>query len=106
MNFEPLNIENAVNKGYLDTKILEVEAHLSLVEKNSNEFKLHSDKKKQSDDEFLIEKAVKTSIQIPFDEGLIDNYDIVDEVFKGCLLNAEVNERGRLDLKKLNDVNQ
>ena len=51
---------------------------------------------KQSD-EVLIERAVKMTFQLLFDEGLFDKYDNADEVMKDCLL-IEVSDRRRLDL--------
>ena len=62
-NIEPLENEDIVKKTYLDTNLSKVKGQLSFIEENYNEFKLRSDKKKQYDDEFLIEKAVKTTIQ-------------------------------------------
>ena len=53
---------------------------------------------KQSEEEILIERAVKT-IQIQYDTGLFDNYDIADEVLKNYLLS----QRRRPDLEDLND---
>ena len=39
-NFEPNNNEGVINKAYLDEKMLKVNGHLSLLEKDYNEFKL------------------------------------------------------------------
>ena len=46
-----------------------MKGHNSLIEKNVMNLFLHRDKTKQSDDEFVIETAVKMTIQI-----LHDNY--------------------------------
>ena len=103
-SFEPHNNEDIVNKAHLDTEISKVKGHISFIEKIFNEFKLRSDKKKQSDDEFVIEKAVKTTFQIIYDKGLFDNYDNADEVIKDYSL-VEVNERRRPVFEELNDDN-
>ena len=56
-----------------------MEAQLSSLEKIYQEFKLHSNKK-QSDEEVIIEKAVKSTLQKLYDKGLFDNYDKADEI--------------------------
>ena len=61
-----------------------------------------NDKKSE---EVLIEKAVKTIIEILFDKGLSDNYDNAGEILKKFLHFDEINERRRPDLVKLNDKN-
>ena len=66
--------------------------------------KLHSGKKKQTDDEILIGKAVKATIQILYDKGLFHNYDNADEVLKNYLITDEDNERRRPDSEEINDV--
>ena len=43
-NFEASNPEDVINKAYLDEKILKINGHLSLLEKNHNEFKLQYNK--------------------------------------------------------------
>ena len=54
---------------------------------------------KQSVEEVLIEKAVKTTIQILYDKGLIDTYGNAKEVLKGYLL-FEVDENSRPGLDR------
>ena len=61
-NFEAVDNEDVINKGYLDSKLLKIDGHLSKLEKDSNEFKLQYNK--QSVEEVLIQRAVKTTIQI------------------------------------------
>ena len=75
-NFEPVDNEDVINKGYLDSKLLKIDGHLSKLEKDFNEFKLQYDK--QSVEEILIQRAVKTTTQILYDKGLFDNYDNAD----------------------------
>ena len=70
-NFEPINNEDVINKGYLDEKLLKRKGHLSKVEKDYNEVKLHYNK--QNVEDILIQRAVKTTIQILYDKGLFDN---------------------------------
>ena len=53
-----------------------------MLEKDQNEFKLHSDKHSE---EVLIEQVVKTTIQILSDKGLFVNYDNTDELLKDYL---------------------
>ena len=84
-NLEPIDNEDVMNKGYLDSKSLKIDGHLSKLEKDYNEFKEQYNK--QSVEEILIQRAVKTTIQILYDKGLLDNYansDKVLEIF--CLL--------------------
>ena len=71
-NFEPVDNEDVINKGYLDSKLLKIDGHLSKLEKDYNEFKLQDDKQAVLD--VLIQRAVKTTIQILYDKSLFDNY--------------------------------
>ena len=64
--FEPSNDEEVINKAHLDTNLSKIEGHLSLLEKDFKEFKLLSHK--QSVEEALIQRAVKTTIQILYDD--------------------------------------
>ena len=82
-NFEPNDNEDVINKGYLDSKLLEVDGHLSKLEKDYNEFKLQY--KKQNVENILIQRAVKTTIQILYDKGLFDNYANADKVLEDFL---------------------
>ena len=78
LNFEPSNNEDVINEAYLDEKLLKRNGHLSLSEKDYNEFKLQYNK--QSAEEFLIQRAVKTTNQILLDKNLLDNYANADKV--------------------------
>ena len=40
---------------------------------------------KQSGEKVLIERAVKTTVQVLYDEGFFNNFDNADELFKDCL---------------------
>ena len=104
-SFKPHNNEDVINKTYLDEKISRTEGQISNIEKKSSDCKLHNTK--QSVEEILIEKAVKTTIQIVYDKGFFDNCNKGDA---GKVLNdyffIEVNDRRRPDSRKVNDVIQ
>ena len=95
-NFEAVDNENVINKGYLDEKLLKKDGHLSKLEKDY-EFKKQYNK--QSVEEILIQRAVKTTIQILYDKGLFDNYANADKVLKDFLFTT----RRRADLEVVND---
>ena len=82
-NFEAVNNEDVINKGYLEGKLLKINGHLSKIEKDFNEFKKQYNK--QSVEEALIQRAVKTTIQILYDKGLFDNYQNADKVLEDFL---------------------
>ena len=86
-----------VNKGYLDSKLLKMDGHLSFLEKDYNEFKKQYNK--QSVEEILIQRVVKTTIQILYDKGLFDNYANADKVLEDFLFTT----RRRGDLEKVID---
>ena len=79
-NFEPIDNSDVINKGYLDDKLLKINSHLSKLVKDFNEFKLQYNK--QSVEDILIQRAVKTTIQILHDKGLFDNYANADKVLE------------------------
>ena len=82
-NSEPNDNEYVINKGYLDSKLLKTDAHLSKLEKDYNEFKLQYNK--QNVEDFLIQRAVKTTIQILYDKGLFDKFQNADKVLEDFL---------------------
>ena len=82
-NFEPVNNEDVINKSYLDEKLKKIDGHISYIEKDYNEFKLQYNK--QSVEEILNQRAVKTTIQILYDKGLFDNFKNAEEVLKDFL---------------------
>ena len=96
----PNDKEDVINKAYLDKKLLKIDGHLSFLEKDYNEFKLHYNK--QSVEEILIQSTVKTTIHLLYDKGLFDNYANADKVLEDFLF---VTFR-RVDLKEVNDVVQ
>ena len=62
-NFEPIDNSDVINKGYLDDKFLKVNGDISKLEKYYN---------KQSIEEILIQRSVKTTIQILCDKVSFD----------------------------------
>ena len=98
-NFEPVDNEDVINKGYLDSESLKIDAHLTKLEKDFNEFKLQYDK--QNVEDILIQRAVKTTIQILYDKGLFDNFQKADKVLEEVLFTT----RRRPDLEKVNEKN-
>ena len=75
-NFEPTDLSHVLNKGYLVDNLLKINGHLSKLGKHYNEFKLQNSK--QNVEYILIQRAVKTTIQILYDKGLFDNYANAD----------------------------
>ena len=100
-NFEPNDNEDVINKGYLDSKMLKIDGHLSKLEKDFNEFKKQYNK--QSVEEILIQRAVKTTIQILYNKGLFDNYANSDKVLGDFLFTTR--RRGGIS-EEVNDVVQ
>ena len=62
---------------------MKIDGHLSKLEKDYNEFKLQDNK--QNVEEILIQKAVKTTIQILYDKGLFDKFQNADKVLEDFL---------------------
>ena len=89
-NFEPVDDEDVINKGYLDSKLLKIDGHISKLEKDFNEFKIQYNK--QSVEDILIQRAVKTTIQILYDKGLFDNYANADKVLEDFLFTTRRRE--------------
>ena len=96
-NFEAVNNEDVINKSFLDEKLLKINGHISKLEKDFNEFEKQYNK--QNVEEILIQRAVKTTIQILYDKGLFDNFQNAEEVLKDFLFVT----RRRPDLEKVND---
>ena len=86
-DFEPVDNEDVINKGYLDSKLLKIDGHLSKLEKDFNEFKLQYNK--QSVEDILVQRAVKTTIQILYDKGLFDHYTNSDKVLEDFLFTTK-----------------
>ena len=95
-NFEPTDNTDVINKGYLDKNLLKIDGHISKLETDFNEFKLQYNK--QSVEDILIQRAVKTTIQILYDKGFFDNYANADKVLEDFLFTT----RRRGDLSEDN----
>ena len=86
-NFEHVDDSDVINKGYPDSKLLKIDGHLSKLEKDYNEFKLQYNK--QNVEDILIQRAVKTTIQILYDKGLFDKFQNADKVLEDFFYNKE-----------------
>ena len=98
-NFEAVDDKDVINRAYLDSKLLKIDGYLSKLEKDFNEFKLQYNK--QSVEEILVQRAVKTTIQILYDKVLFDNFQNAHKVLEDFLFVT----RRRGDLEKINDTN-
>ena len=96
-NFEAVDDKDVINKGFLDEILLKINGHLSKLEKDYNEFKQQYNK--QNLEEILVQRAVKTTLQILYDKGLFDNYANADKVLEDFLFTT----RRRGDLNEVND---
>ena len=76
--------------------MLKIDGHLSKLEKDYNEFLLQYNK--QSIKETLVQRAIRTTIQILYDKGLFDNYTNADKVLEDFLFTT----RRRGDLSEEN----
>ena len=95
-NFEPNDNSDVINKGYLDEKLLKIDGRLSKLEKDNNEFNLQHNK--QNVEDILIQRAVKSTIQVLYDRGLLDNFQNAEEILKDFLFST----RRRPDLSEEN----
>ena len=96
---EAVDNEDVINKSYLDDKLSKIDGHLSKLEKDYNEFKLQYNK--QNVEDILIQRAVKTTIQILYDKGLFDNFQNADKVLEDFLFTTR--RRGDLS-EQINDT--
>ena len=76
--------------------MLKIDGHLSKIEKDYNEFKLQYHK--QNVEDLLIQRAVKTTIQILYDKGLFDEFQNADKILEDFLFTT----RRRGDLSEEN----
>ena len=81
--FEPVNDEDVLNKAYLVKTFIKMDGHVIIIRKNYKDFKILFDK--QSIEMVLIQRAVKTTIQVLYDEGLFKSFPNADEVLKDFL---------------------
>ena len=78
--FKAVDDEDVVHKAYLDEKLKKIDGHISYFEKYYKEIKIQYNN--QSVEDILIQTAVKTTIQILYDEGLFDNYANADKILE------------------------
>ena len=97
-NFEAVNIEDVINKSYPNEKLKKVDGHISYIENDYNVFKLQYNK--QSVEEVLVQRAVKTTLQVLYGKGLFDVFPNADKASKDFLFTT----RRRPDSEKVNDV--
>ena len=95
-DFEAVDESDVINKGYLDSELLKIDGHLSKLEKDYNEIILQYNK--QNVEDILIQRSVKTTIQILYDKGLFDNFQKADKVLEDFLFTT----RRRPDLSEEN----
>ena len=82
-NFEAVDDEDAINKDYLDEKLKKIDWHIAYIEKDYNEYNLKNNK--QSAEDILILRAVRTTIKIFYDKSFFDNYSNADKVLEDFL---------------------
>ena len=79
-NFEPTDDSDVTYKRFSDKNLSKIESQISCFGKDYNEFK--SQNNRHSMEENLIQIAVKTTIQLLYDNGLFDNFPNADNVSK------------------------
>ena len=94
--FKLVGDSDVINKAYLDEKLIKIDGHISRLEKDYNEFKLQYHK--QNVEDILVQRAVKTTIQILYDKGLFDKFQNADKVLEDFLFTT----RRRPDLSEEN----
>ena len=99
--FEPTDNSDVINKAYLDENLKKRDGHISYIEKDHNEFILQYNN--QSVEDILIQRAVKTTIQILYDKGLFDNYANSDKFLEDFLFTTR--RRGDLS-EQVNEIVQ
>ena len=96
-DFEAVDDKDVINKAYLDKKLKKIDGHISYIEKYYNEFILQYIK--QNVEDILIQRSVKTTIQILYDNSLFDNYVNADKVLE----NFFTTRRRRESSEQVND---
>ena len=79
---------------------MKIDGHLSELEKYYNEFKLQHNK--QIVEDILIQRVVKTTIQVLYDWGLFDNYANSDKVLEDFSFTTR--RRGNLSKQVIDGV--
>ena len=99
-NFEPADNSDVTNKAYLDEKLKKIDGHISYIGEDYNEFKLQYNK--ESVEDILFQRAVKTTIKILYDKGLFDNHANADKVLEDFLFTTR--RRGDLSEEVNDDI--
>ena len=81
-SFKAVKDTDIVSQAYLDEKVIKIPSHLSFLEKDYNEVILPYNK--QSVEEILVQRVVKTTIQMLYDKGRFDIFPNADTVLKDC----------------------
>ena len=84
-NVEPIVDSVVINKAYIDEKSKKIDGHVSYLENDYNENKLQYNK--QSVEDILIQRAVKTTIQILHENGLFDIFQNANKAFEDFFFN-------------------
>ena len=92
-NFQATDDLDVINKAYIDEKLEKTNGHIAYIEKDYKEFKKQYNK--QSVEEILIQRAVKTTTQILYDKSLFDKYAHADNVLEDFLFATR--QRGDLE---------
>ena len=67
--------------------MLKIIGHLSKLGKDFNEFKLQYNK--QNVEDILLQRAIKTTMQILYDKGLFDTFQNADKVLEDFLFTTK-----------------
>ena len=97
---EAYNLQDAIDKTYWVGKIFETDSHISVLEKDYNKFILLSNK--QSIEEFLIQRGVKTTKQLLWGKKLFDSSPNAEKFSKDFLFVT----RPRPNLEEVYDIFQ
>ena len=89
-NFKAVDDEDVINKAYIDEKLKKIDGHISYLGKHYNEFKLQYNRQSREDN--LFQRALKTTLQILYDKGLFDNYANADKVLEDFLFTTRRRE--------------
>ena len=81
--------------------MIKIDGHITKLEKDYNDFILQNNK--QNIEDILIQRAVKTTIQILYDKGLFDKFQNADKVLEDFLFTTR--RRGDLS-EQVNDIVQ
>ena len=82
-DFEAVDDKDVINKAYLDKILKKIDGHIPYVGKGYSEFTVQYNK--QSVEDILIQRAVKTTIQILYDKGLFENFQNADKILEDFL---------------------